>query len=150
MNWPVVANDVHTAAKRIRRHPKNPLVLVITLAVAVGSVVGIFDLARQVLHAPLPYRQPDRIVVAGETVSPFLVSVYDWQHNPRDHSIFRSIAEYRSQTTLFDSGSGGRKLTIADVTPHFFSVLGVRMALGSGLPDTPPPPPPPPASKTES
>ncbi|ACO33428.1 MULTISPECIES: ABC transporter permease [Acidobacterium] len=141
MNWPVVANDVHTAAKRIRRHPKNPLVLVITLAVAVGSVVGIFDLARQVLHAPLPYRQPDRIVVAGETVSPFLVSVYDWQHNPRDHSIFRSIAEYRSQTTLFDSGSGGRKLTIADVTPHFFSVLGVRMALGSGLPDTPPTPP---------
>lgn len=138
MSWHAVMDDIRASVKRIRRHPRNPLVLVITLAVAIGSVVGIFDLARQVLHAPLPYRQPGRIVVAGRRVSPFLVSNYDWRQNPRDHSIFQSIAEYRFKATTSNTGSGECKLTIAYVTPHFFSVLGVRMALGSGLPDAPP------------
>jgi hypothetical protein len=111
------------------------------LAVAVGSVVGIFDVANQALHGELPYRQPESIVVANNNGSRFLVSLYDRRPNPLALTVFERLAEYHLETADLDSESGPQRLLIACVTPQFFSVLGVRMALGSDLPNTPAPSP---------
>lgn len=134
-------DDVVSSIRRIRRHPRNPLILVFMLAVAVGSMMGIFDLAYRALHDGLPYEHPERIVVAGDKVSSFLVSGYNWQPNPFANTIFDRLAEFHLETAELDSASGSKRLLIACITPQFFSVLGVRMELGSDLPDAPAPSP---------
>ncbi|MGH9507599.1 MAG: ABC transporter permease, partial [Terriglobales bacterium] len=138
-NFSVIVEEFLASLRRIRRHPRMPLVLVVALATALGSIVGVTDVAREVLHAPLVYRRPARIVVARDHVSGFLVSAYNWQPNPRAHSVFSRIAEYHFHSTILAAGPGhNRRVMLAYVTPGFFSVLGVKMFIGRGLPNAPP------------
>jgi len=141
MGFSSLLDDVASAIRRIRRHPRNGLVLFFMLAVAVGSVIGIFDLAYEVVQGELPFRQPERIVVASTSKSSnFLVSPYDWQPNPLASTVFERIAEFHFETANLSSASGKRRLLVACVTPRFFSVLGVRMEHGSDFADPPPSP----------
>lgn len=131
--------DAAGAVGRIRRHPRTPAVLAIALAVALGAVTGVLDIARRVLFAPLPYPLAARTVVAGSQLGGFLISYYTWQPNPRAQSVFEGIADVEVHPTILALGSRNRLIQIGRATPGFFSALGVKMALGAGLPRTLPP-----------
>lgn len=139
MNLGPASEDLLESLRQIRRHPRISVVVAVVLAAALGSLLGIADVARRVLYAPLPYRRPARIVVARDHVSNFLVSAYNWQPNPRASSVFSQIAEYHLKSTILSAGGQNRRILLAYATPQFFSVLGVKMLLGRGLPKTPPP-----------
>jgi hypothetical protein len=49
MRLDTLADDAAGSFKRIWRHPRNFLVLFFMLAVSIGSITGIFDVARQAL-----------------------------------------------------------------------------------------------------
>lgn len=141
MNLRSLFDDVIGSIRKIRRHPRNPIVVILMLAVAVGSAVGVFDIAYQALHSELPYPQAEKIVVASGKVSSFLVSPYTKQANPSAKNVFEDVAEYHLDTANLDAGSETQRLLIGSVTPRFFSTLGVRMALGGDLPDVAQPAP---------
>jgi len=65
-----LTGDLVSSMRRIRRHPRNFLYPVLTLAVGIGSTIGILNVAYQALHSGLPYRHPDRIAVAGSELQP--------------------------------------------------------------------------------
>lgn len=51
VNFSVMVEEFLASLRRVRRHPRMPPVLVVVLAAALGSIVGVTDVARDVLYA---------------------------------------------------------------------------------------------------
>src|SRR5687768_1022702 len=61
-----VFRDVRVAFRQIRRAPGFAAVVVVTLALGVGANSAVFALADAALLRPLPFADPDRLVMAWE------------------------------------------------------------------------------------
>ncbi|MGH9414570.1 MAG: FtsX-like permease family protein [Terriglobales bacterium] len=121
------------AGRRALRRPSTALAFILAVAIALGGIVGAFDVAYAVAHRPLPFRDPARIAVAGESAGGMLISGYTWKENPRAPEIFSNLAGYHVQSDFITSGRS-QPILLAQVTTGFFKLLGVRMALGHSLP----------------
>jgi hypothetical protein len=81
--------DVRYAGRVLRARPGFAAVAVITLALGVGANTAIFSVVRSLLLEPLPFRDPDRLVMLWETEArnterTFIVSApnyLDWQRS---------------------------------------------------------------------
>src|SRR5215831_20665001 len=65
-----VANDIRYAARGLRRNPGFALAAITTLALAIGSTTAIFGIVNGVLFHPLPFHEPDRLVMLDEKWQP--------------------------------------------------------------------------------
>ena len=61
-----VFQDCRLAARHLRAAWPFGAAAVVTLALGIGANVTLFSLADSVLFRPLPVRDPERIVIAGE------------------------------------------------------------------------------------
>lgn len=55
--------DLAFAARALRRSPLFTLAAIVTIALGVGASTAIFSVANAVLLRPLPYKDPERLVV---------------------------------------------------------------------------------------
>jgi predicted permease len=132
-----VTSDVRWALRGLKRRPTFTAVAVATLALGIGSNSAIFTLVNAHFLAPLPYGDPDGLVLLWETgrndldattVAPG--NYYSWRE--RTSSLADIAAFNVDQATLSGDGTA-EAVTASVVTPHFFDVLGVSPALGSGF-----------------
>jgi putative ABC transport system permease protein len=114
---------------------KNPgftAVAVLALALGVGANTAIFSVVYATLLAPLPYNQPDRIVMVwsqvngghnGVSAGDFL----DWQ---RQNTTFESIAAWTGRSLSLGTGTQPELIQASACTPQFLHVLGQPFLLG--------------------
>src|SRR5215831_14153169 len=129
--------DLTYAVRMLRRNPGFAATAVLTLALGIGATTTIFSVCNAVLFKPLPYAEPDRIVMLSERMPDGKLSgvapanFVDWRNQSRS---FSGMAALR--TTSFSSSFilGGQneaaRLAGGDASSSFFSVLGVRFMLG--------------------
>jgi putative ABC transport system permease protein len=133
-----LVQDLRYAVRSLLNHPGFTVVAVLTLALGIGANTAIFSVVNGVLLAPLPYREPDRLV----TVNHFYPSL----NNLRAPVSVPGFRDYSARTDLFASaavengiamnltGSGEpERVNVTLVTGQFFPLLGVAPALGRAL-----------------
>jgi putative ABC transport system permease protein len=131
--------DFRHAARSLARAPGFTLVVVGTLALAIGANATIFSVVNAVLLEPLPYPHADRLVhIAGTapgTDQPEELGVPDELYFE-----YRESAPAIEDAALYGSGSATTRaeghvdqLFLTQATPSFFTTLGAR-ALHGRLP----------------
>ena len=131
--------DAALGLRLLRRGPGFAAIAILTLALGVGANTAIYSVLDAVLLRPLPYPQPDRVVMVSETLE---------NGNPNSSS-GGAFLDWRAGQTQFDAlaltgrvsanlrGDGAPiRLDGMEVSHEFLQVLGVPPLLGRGfLPD---------------
>jgi len=127
--------DIRYAFRMMFKNPGFTFVALITLALGIGANTAIFSLVNGLLLRPLPYGNPDRIVMVWqdyrerngrdkEWTSPD--TFFDWRD--QNHS-FESISVIDGWLPTILGGEP-EQIPGATVTYNMFSVLGVSPAIG--------------------
>ncbi len=128
------------AARLLRKSPAFTATALLTLAVCFGANLTIFAVIDSVLLRPLPFPQPDRLMMVFNTYPKAGVdrdgsSVTNYYERRGQIPAFTSLAIYRySKEIVGDPGSTEREPTMR-VSPDFFSTLGLGPALGRTFTD---------------
>ena len=125
--------DVRYGLRALRRSPGFTAAALTTLALGIGGNTAIFSVVDTVLLRPLPYADPERLVVAGDRNADGSLSgvglgtMKDW----RDRSgSFEQLAMLRLWMPTLVADGEAAQLAAARVSWNYFAVLGVRPALG--------------------
>jgi predicted permease len=129
-----VLQDLRYAARVLRRAPLFSAVVALVLAMGIGANTAIFSLVHAVLLRPLPYPDPEHLVVvreeqkdrglfSGATAANFV----DWRHQS---GAFSSMAARRFATFNLTGGGEPERVVGAQVTDAYFTTLGVLPMLG--------------------
>jgi putative ABC transport system permease protein len=129
----MLAQDVRFAFRRLCKAPGFSLTVVLTLAFGIGSATAIFSLVEGILLRPLPFNDPDRLVLLGDHL----------RDGPGTSVTAREIGTYAAASSAFSSTggyipigyeiSGGatpEEVNAARFTASVFPTLGVRPILG--------------------
>src|SRR5262245_23536119 len=127
--------DVRFAVRQLRRAPGFAVIVVATLALGVGANSAIFALADAALLRPLPFREPDRLVLAWErrgpafTTMPSPVEFDAWSARARS---FETLTTFAVGSSVTMAGGDGLPVLVPSMTvhPRFFDVLGVAPIVG--------------------
>src|SRR5579864_4671132 len=127
--------DIRLAGRQLLKNPGFSIVAVSTLAIAIGANTAIFSAVDAVLLHPLPYRDPDRLVVVTENLPHYGLTGMA--------PSFSEFLEYRRLATCFSQIAavewGDARLTgdgqpeDADgkrVTSAAFPMLGIKPIVG--------------------
>jgi predicted permease len=131
------AQDVRHSLRLMRRDPAFTLTALATLALGIGLNTAIFSVAYGVLWRPLPYPNPDRLVIVSsaqqtetgvKTFSTWPPSTYE-ALRPRVTALDH-LAAYTSIDAQLTGRGEPLQLHALDVSPNFFATLGVNPARG--------------------
>src|SRR5215471_19148942 len=125
--------DLKHAFRLLLKHPLVTAVAVFTLALGIGVNTAIFSVLNAVVLRPLPYVQPDRLVVLWETItgndkrSVAPGNFNDWRE--RNNSFTEMAATFYGNFNLTGDGPPER-INGATVTSNLMSILGVTAQIG--------------------
>jgi len=125
--------DLRYGTRMLRKNPGFTAIAILTLALGIGANTAIFSFVNAVLLRPLPYPNPQQLIVIRETSqrvgihSPSYPDFLDWRTQSRTvvkMSIVNNRAFNLSGVTQPENIGGYA------VSPNFLSMLGVRPFLG--------------------
>jgi predicted permease len=129
-----VLQDVRYASRGFRKKPGFTVVAVLTLALGIGANSAIFSVINAALLKPLPYPNPNQLILLFESFdgAPNVVSYAnfaDWEHD--SHGFSAMSAGRQNTFTLGSSGSiGPERIEGGIYTWELFKTLGVEPILG--------------------
>ena len=126
--------DLRYAIRQLAKSPGFAIIAILTLTLGIGANTAIFSVVDGVLLNPLPYPEPNRIVVlfhdkpAFRTGSISYPNFEDWR---RDSQSFSSMTAYREMGGVTLSGNGEPEVVTGQmVSAGFFEILGITPVLG--------------------
>lgn len=119
--------DLHYSLRVLRRNARFSLMVALILALGIGSAITMFTIVYQTVLNPLPFKNPDRLVILGGAGSPPAGNVLDWwtQDNTFDHLCF-----FQSGGVNLTEGDNPTRVVATVVTSSYFSVFGVQPQAG--------------------
>ena len=127
-------NDARYAVRLLARAPGFTAVAVVTLALGIGANTAIFSVARSVLLAPLPFVDPDRLVVVWHGYPPNMpraaVSAPGYYELRDARHIFAAVAAMRVNSQNLTGDGEPERVVVARVSQSFQPMLGLPLAAG--------------------
>src|SRR5579864_5750702 len=128
-----VAQDVRYALRQLWGNPAFTVVILLTLALAIGANTAIFSVINGVLLKRLPYEQPERLVrvfLSNADYPKFELNPFDFLDFRARNRSFESMAAFtRGDVQLSGDGEPARLYGFG-ITSGYFHVLGLHPQLG--------------------
>ncbi len=128
-----IRQDIAYALRSLRKAPGFAVIAIATLALGIGANTAIFSVVNGILLRPLPFQDPDRLVLVaasydGRRAAPASpANIADWQ--TQNHS-FTSIAVVGGHSVVLTGSGDPERLRGADIGADMFTILGVKPVLG--------------------
>jgi putative ABC transport system permease protein len=126
-------HNFRLALRQLRKAPGFSLTIVLTLALGIGATTAVFSLVEGVLMRPLPFRDPQRLVLLGDRlgdglqlgVTPPEVATYE--HAART---FSSLGAWVTTSWELSGGPLSESVNGARLTAGVFPTLGIAPMIG--------------------
>jgi putative ABC transport system permease protein len=130
--------DIRYGIRGLLKRPGFTAIALITLALGIGANTAIFSVVNAVLLRPLPFQDPERLVIVWEDATflgfphntPAPANYVDWK--TQNQSFTDMAASHEASFNLTGDGEPERVLAYA-VNANFFPLLGVQPLLGRGF-----------------
>ncbi|MGH9845831.1 MAG: FtsX-like permease family protein, partial [Blastocatellia bacterium] len=133
--------DLRFGLRMLRKNPGFSLVAILTLALGIGANTTIFTMVNSILLKPLPFKDPERLVMVWRTNAektakdvPSSAPLFiDWQQR---NQVFEQMTAFTTGRFNLAGAGEAESARGANVSAGFFATLGVPPLLGRGfLPD---------------
>lgn len=130
-----LVQDIRYGCRLLMRNPGFCAIAVLTLAIGIGASTAIFSVVDTVLLRPLPYRQPDKLVVVTESLPGMStdeigVSAAEYQDYRDRNRSFSQVAAYESSGFNLTGVGQPSRVNAAALSASAFPLLGVSPELG--------------------
>lgn len=125
--------DLRYGLRMAAKNPGFAAVAIVALALGIGANTAIFSVVNGVLLQPLPYADPDRLMLLRETSPDFATmsvaypNFLDWKEQ---NSSFTALASMRWEDYDLSGTGQPEHLSGKMVSADFFRVLGINPILG--------------------
>jgi putative ABC transport system permease protein len=129
--------DLRYALRMLRKSPGFTAVAVITLALGIGANTAVFSVVDAALLRPLHFENPASLVMVWtnpadstlhDPVSP--PDLFDWEEQ---NHCFSGMAAFAERPMNLTGAMQPEQVDVEQVSPNFFSVLGVDPMFGRGF-----------------
>src|SRR5260370_18328272 len=135
-----VLSDLRHGIRRLLKSPGFACIAILALGLGIGANSAIFSLVDRVLIHPLPYADPDRLVMVWEDASyisfprntPAVGNFVDWK---KQNQVFSDMAATRDMAISLTGDGAPEMVQGGEVTANFLDVLGVKPLLGRAFTD---------------
>ena len=127
--------DVRYALRMLRKSPGFTFAAILTLALGIGANAAIFSIVNSALLRPLPVPDPGQIVVlASQSHGGRLLGYFSYPNyldiRNQSSAAFSDLAAYRTSFDGLGRKGQSERIFTSYVTGNFFTMLGIRPALG--------------------
>ena len=126
----ILRQDVGYALRGLRRAPIFALSAVLTLALGLSAMAGMFAIADAVMFRPLPVDRPEQLISISNRTGPPGLSFPDLQDYRRQTPALADAIGYQAGPASLMVDGSSERITIHLVTDNYFSMLGVPPAAG--------------------
>jgi predicted permease len=150
--------DLAFAGRTLRKSPIFALTAALTIALGVGASTAIFSVTNAVLLRPLPYKDPNQLVIIpsdmrnrGVKDFPFSNANFIDLREATKHEFQGLAGVFTFPLTLTGEDGMPEQVQAGVVTTNYFQLVGAKIALGRDFSDEdgqPQPPPPPPGTQS--
>jgi putative ABC transport system permease protein len=129
----ILLHDIRLAVRSFQARPGFAATVVLTMAFGIGVTSAMFTVVNAVVLRPLPYAEPDRVVMIferdpkGRSSQVSLVAAEDWR---TQLTTVARLALFGSQTANLTGRGEPDRMRAGFVSTEFFSVLGVTPIIG--------------------
>jgi putative ABC transport system permease protein len=129
--------DLHHGLRGLRQAPGFTATVLLTLALGIGACAAIFTVVDAVLLRPLPFAEPERLVMLNESKPPevpsFVVRPATFPHWKRQATSFEGLAVVRDGSYNLTGQGEPARVYAGKVTANAFPTLRVQPVLGRGF-----------------
>jgi len=137
--WSIVETlwaDVKFAGRQMRKSPAFTITCLLTLALGIGANTAVFSTINTILLHPLPYQNPDRLVLVSESL-PLLngdnlvgVSAKEYLDYKQQNSVFSDVAAFETDEFNLTGTGQAQRLNAARISATALPLLGIEPELG--------------------
>jgi putative ABC transport system permease protein len=128
-------HDLRYALRMQRKNPGFTIIAVIALALGIGANTAIFSVVNTILLQPLPYKDPEQLVMVWEenakqgypTDTPTAANFIDWRDQ---NKLFEGMAAIDETSFNLTGSSDPERLDGRRVSASLFPLLGVDPHVG--------------------
>jgi putative ABC transport system permease protein len=133
-------NELRFAFRQLRKTPGFTFIAVLTVALGIGANTAIFSVIYAVLLRPIPYPNPDQIVILHESdanqpnISVSFPDYVDWK---QENTVFEQLAVSRRESYNLSGlkEHAPEQVSGAIVSANFFKVIGLAPQIGRTFTD---------------
>ena len=130
--------DLRYAARMLRNRPGFTAVAVITLSLGIGANTAIFSVVDAVLLRPLPFPNPEKIVLVRDDLSGRQavnvgLSVDELKDLQERSGVFEQVSAVWPVDANLTGSDRPERIELLAVSPNYFSLLGASAQIGRVL-----------------